>query len=95
MFWWISEARLIILPQMAALNENNPSRLAAPLCVNGDATESFRGQSVVEMSLFCHLWEDVSYLYTPAADTYLLHCLPAGAVYFWLFYRYICLFHHR
>jgi hypothetical protein len=34
-------------------------------------------------------------LYTPAADTYLLHCLPAGAVYFGLFYRYICLFHHR
>ena len=41
------------------------------------------------------LWEDVSYLYTPAADTHLLHSLPAGAVYFGLFYRYIWLFHHR
>jgi hypothetical protein len=34
-------------------------------------------------------------LYTSAADTHLLHCLPAGAVYFGLSYRYICLFHHR
>ena len=43
----------------------------------------------VKRSLFCQLWEDVSYLYTPAADTHLLHSLPAGAVYFGLFYRYI------
>src|SRR5438876_569190 len=49
----------------------------------------------VKRSLFCQLWEDVSNLYTPAADTHLLHSLPAGAVYFGLFYRYISLFHHR
>jgi hypothetical protein len=48
-----------------------------------------------EWSLFCQLWEDISDLYTPAADTHLLHSLPAGAVYFGLFYRYIWLFHHR
>jgi hypothetical protein len=45
--------------------------------------------------LFCQLWEDVSDLYTTAADTHLLHSLPAGAVYFGLFYRYIWLFHHH
>src|SRR2546421_12830530 len=61
----------------------------------GDATESSGSICSGNGACFVQLWEDVSYLYTPAADTYLLHCLPAGAVYFGLFYRYICLFHHR
>jgi hypothetical protein len=65
------------------------------ISVNGDAAESFRVNLWVKWSLFCQLWEDVSDLYTPAADTHLLHSLPAGAVYFGLFYRYIWLFHHR
>ena len=43
-------------------------------CVNGDAAESFRGQSVVEMELVLSAMEEVSDLYTPAADTYLLFC---------------------
>jgi hypothetical protein len=41
--------------------------------VNGDAMESFSGQSVVKMSLFCSMKEGVSYLYLSAA-TYLLFC---------------------
>jgi hypothetical protein len=68
---------------------------AAADSVNGDAAESFRVNLWVKWSLFCQLWEDVSDLYIPAADIHLLHSLPAGAVYFGLFYRYIWLFYHR
>jgi hypothetical protein len=53
------------------------------------------GKSVVKEELVPSTMEEVSHLYTPAADTHLLHSLPAGAVYFGLFYRYIWLFHHR
>jgi hypothetical protein len=71
------------------------NRRDAGSSVNGDATGSFRVNLWVKKSLFFQLWENVSDLYTPAADTHLLHSLPAGAVYFGLFYRYIWLFHHR
>jgi hypothetical protein len=68
-------------------------------CINGDsnvdATDAFRGQSVVKEELGLQTIGDVSYLYRPAADTYLLHSLPAGAVYSGHFYRYVWLFHHR
>jgi hypothetical protein len=57
--------------------------------VNGDATGSFRVNLWVKKSLFFQLWENVSDLYTSTADTHLLHSLPAGAVYFGLFYKYI------
>ena len=53
------------------------------------------GQSVVKEELVLSIMEEVSHLYTPAADTHLLHSLHTGAVYFGLFYRYIWLFHHR
>src|SRR6266496_1308125 len=62
--------------------------------INGDV-ESFRGQSVGEKELVLSTMEEVSDLYTPAADTHLLHSLPAGAVYFGLFYRYIWLFYYH
>jgi hypothetical protein len=71
------------------------SWLCTTTSVNGDATGSFRVNLWVKKSLFFQLWENVSDLYTPVADTHLLHSLPAGAVYFGLFYRYIWLFHHR
>src|SRR5207237_405837 len=41
--------------------------------VNGDAMESFSGQSVVKMSLFRSMKEGVSYLFL-SATTYLLFC---------------------
>ena len=52
------------------------------------------GKSVVKEELVLSTMEEVSHLYTPAADTHPLHSLSVGAVYFGLFYRYMWLFYH-
>src|SRR2546430_6518003 len=63
--------------------------------VSTEMQQNRLGQSVVQEELVLSTMEEVSHLYTPAADTHLLYSLPAGAVYFGLFYRYNSLFHHR
>jgi hypothetical protein len=63
--------------------------------VNGDARESFRAQSVVWNELSCSVNYEMPAIYLHLQQTVICCVLPAGAVYVWLFYRYICLFHHR
>src|SRR6266496_921931 len=64
------------LPQLLATSHNYLLPIPSPLLhlfregVNGDATESFRSQSVVKEGLVLFYNEGVSYLYTSAADTH-------------------------
>src|SRR5256885_1555975 len=49
------------------------------VCVNRRCSRIVRGQSVVKTELVLSAMEEVSDLYTPAADTYLLFChLPCA-----------------
>jgi len=78
----------VIPPQAYSLKPSEIASEVAALPSNSGyqrryAEESFRGQSVVKEELVLSTMEEVSDLYTPAADTHLLHSLPVGAVYFW------------
>ena len=56
------------LPRELEIVESMDANHMQMASVNGDAAESYRGQSVDEKSLFCSINEGVSYLYLSAAE---------------------------